>query len=76
MASLTELVTKRVHGISQDYFSLMSNRPLSEEEKEALREAERLADHFAEVTPDRYCISGNSLFHPSLAMNENYNAYD
>lgn len=64
MATVTEAVTEKVRRLSADVSDYAIDGPLTEDEKEALREAERLADLFEDVSPERYSISGNYLFQP------------
>lgn len=63
MENLIQAVTEKLESITQKAnASATEMEVLSAEEKEALRDAERLADLYEDIKPEPYVISSDHLF--------------
>ncbi|MCY4153180.1 MAG: hypothetical protein OXE94_13235 [Aestuariivita sp.] len=60
--SITEMIARKLVRIPADNSDLFNDDELSKEEKEAINEAERLADQYSDIQPEQLVISGNHLF--------------
>ncbi len=60
--SVTETVNRKLTKISGDLSEFLEDSEMSKEEKEAINEAERLADQYSDIKPDQMVISGKHLF--------------
>lgn len=57
-----DLVTGRVSGLADELADLLKNERMTDEEREAITEAERLSELFEDVKPERLVVTGNHLF--------------
>ncbi len=60
--SVTETIARKLTRISGDLSDFLEDSEMSKEEKEAINEAERLADQYSDIKPDQLVISGKHLF--------------
>jgi len=56
-------VKSRLISKSGNLSDFLENAGMSKEEKEAINEADRLADEYSDIKPDQLTISGKHLFH-------------
>ncbi|MCY4197758.1 MAG: hypothetical protein OXD33_12725 [Rhodobacteraceae bacterium] len=60
--SVTETIARKLTRISGDLSDFLEDSEMSKKEKEAINEAERLADQYSDIKPDQLVISGRHLF--------------
>ena len=60
--SITQTIARKLTKTPADLSDIFKDSELSEKEKKALNEAERLADQYSDIKPDQLVISGNYLF--------------
>ena len=70
MQSVAKLVTGRLARLSDDLSEHMEGAPLTKEGREAISEAERLAELYADVVPETTTVSGNNLFRVTVIQRE------
>ena len=70
MQSVAKLVTGRLARLADDLSEHMEGAPLTKEEREAISEAERLAELYADVVPETTTVSGNNLFRVTVIQSE------
>ncbi len=62
MQKVAEMVERRLERISENLSESVDGQPLTAKERKAIVEAERLADLYADVTPEVTKISDSYLF--------------
>lgn len=60
--SLLKTVSQKLKTGPNKLSEFLEDTKLSEEEKEAIDQAERLADEYSDIKPDQLVISSNYLF--------------
>ena len=60
--SVSQTVTNKLSSLSDSLRGEAENDSMSEDERAALDDAERLANQFSDIKPEHLVISGNHLF--------------
>ncbi len=60
--SVSKTITQKLRKEADKLSDFFEDASLSEEEKKAIDEAERLADKYADIKPDQLVVNSNYLF--------------